>query len=669
MRNSLKFFGFVLLTLLVHTSVRAQLCTGSLGDPLVFIDFGAGGGGPLPAGTTTYNYQSVTCPNDGNYTISSALNESCFGASWHTLPTDHTPGDVNGNMMIVNAALDAGDFYVVPVRGLCSNTTYEFSAWIGNLLRTSACASNRVSPNITFRIESTNGNVLGTYNTGTIVETINFEWRQYGFFFQLPPGETELVLRMTNNAPGGCGNDLVLDDIAFRPCGPLTNSGFSPAEGFPPGTRTISYCLSNATERLLETAPSAFLNPAFQWQISTNNGSSWTDIAGATQSAVTVFPNQPGIFQYRVQSAELQNMGNTGCRVNSNALTIEIFSEPSINIVVPTPICEGSNWTLFNNAAGQTGPGWNYTWTGPNGFVSNEINPSLLANTNQSGNYQLTIESPQGCTNTGNANASVSIRPIPEAGPQQEICANNEIELSGTASGGNNINLQWLSIRLDGQEIPIPGTEILISNLPEIRLTPTDSTRYYLRAENEFGCVALDSIDVWVHRLPAAFAGADRAIFEGDTVVAGARVLGTDVSIRWTPTTNISDPGDPNPLLWPTQNTTYRLEVSSEKGCGMAFDEVFIRVYKTPRIPNVFSPNGDGINDEWVIGELDNYPDARLEVYNRYGQKVWENRKGSLIRWNGRMGMGAMVPVGTYYYLLYLLPELPPKKGWVQVIK
>ena len=76
------------------------------------ITFGAGlaSTSPLPPNITSYQYSSNACPDDGFYTIG-PQSPVCFGNTWHSLNQDHTPSDVNGNMMIVNASVTAGDFF------------------------------------------------------------------------------------------------------------------------------------------------------------------------------------------------------------------------------------------------------------------------------------------------------------------------------------------------------------------------------------------------------------------------------------------------------------------------------------------------------------------------------------------------------------------------------
>src|SRR5262245_56446998 len=146
----------IVVCLFSRELVMAQLCTGSLGDPIVNFTFG-NTPTPLKAGVTNMQFTSLACPNDGQYTITNRTS-GCFNNTWHTLNADHT-GDPGGQFMLINASITPDDFYVDTVRGLCGNTTFEFAAWIANIQRASACNFNPIRPNLTFRIETTDGNV------------------------------------------------------------------------------------------------------------------------------------------------------------------------------------------------------------------------------------------------------------------------------------------------------------------------------------------------------------------------------------------------------------------------------------------------------------------------------------------------------------------------------
>ena len=183
------------LQLLRAFSDQSLSCTGSLGDPVVKLLLGRG---KFRARTGSGHHQHAIrqfpLPNDGEYTM---INSSggCFGDSWHTI-RDHT-GDVNGYFMLINASYQPSDFYLQTVNGLCSGTTYRFSAYIMNVLRLQAFL-----PNITFSIEKRTVPVLQSYNTGDLPNASQPVYTEFGFFFTTPPGVQTVVLRMRNNSLG-----------------------------------------------------------------------------------------------------------------------------------------------------------------------------------------------------------------------------------------------------------------------------------------------------------------------------------------------------------------------------------------------------------------------------------------------------------------------------------
>lgn len=315
------------------------LCTGSLGDPVVNITFGAGAnpGNPLPVvqpgASTTLSYVSVNgnpatpTPQDGQYTIT---NNTPFNGPWFSGMPDHTPNDVNGYLAFYNSQETAGlEFYRQTVNNLCGSTTYEFAAWIANCLNPAFL--DGVDPNITFRIEKTDGTLIAAYNTGPISETSVFTWKQFGFLFTLPAGESSVVLKMINNSVGGTaqpGNDLAIDDITFRPCGPNANASFSGSLQLD----SLRVCAGDPVT-LFGSLSAGYATPAYRWQVSNDQGQNWSDIpASAVFQYNFVAPSVGAVTHilYRMIAGEGSNVDETLCRVRSNIIVLS---------VVPDAIC------------------------------------------------------------------------------------------------------------------------------------------------------------------------------------------------------------------------------------------------------------------------------------------------------------------------------------------
>ena len=84
-------------------------------------------------------------------------------------------------------------------------------------------------------------------------------------------------------------------------------------------------------------------------------------------------------------------------------------------------------------------------------------------------------------------------------------------------------------------------------------------------------------------------------------------------------------------------------------------------------VANAFTPNGDGVNDTWDIQNITQYPHCTVEVFNRYGQKLFYST-GYPIAWTG-MQNGANLPQGTYYYIIKLDSTIKPLTGYLAIIR
>ena len=317
----------LLLTIFFCYSIQiyAQLCEGNLGDPVAEIDFGSGTarGGALGSEITAFSYSNSGELDEGEYTISNTTSGLKANA-WH-VTTDHT-GNSNGYMMVINSAVLAneGVFYTKSITGLCSNTTYEFSAWLMNIMNPSA-GTDQYHPDVTFRISSPEGDILGSYNTGDISQSSSGIWQQYGFFFTLNNDET-VIITILNSAPSAHpGNDIALDDIAFRPCGPtIINSIDNHISS------AITLCEDELVNYTFQSdVSSGYVDPQYQWQYSDDLGETWVDINGETLTEFTFTDtDNSGIYLYRITVADGTNINSISCRITSENFTVTILETP-----------------------------------------------------------------------------------------------------------------------------------------------------------------------------------------------------------------------------------------------------------------------------------------------------------------------------------------------------
>ena len=127
--------------------------------------------------------------------------------------------------------------------------------------------------------------------------------------------------------------------------------------------------------------------------------------------------------------------------------------------------------------------------------------------------------------------------------------------------------------------------------------------------------------------------------------------------------------------LWQDNSTSNNIIVnktgvyycSVKNYCGTGIDTFNIYDYCEILIPNVFSPNSDGINDTWSIKLLSNYQGVSVDVFNRYGQPVFHSL-GYNIEWNGKYD-GKDLPIATYYYVIKLSTPNKSFQGSVTILR
>lgn len=192
---------------LINVNIPGASCTYCFEDGIVGPDYGA------------CNYQYLSTLNDGEYVVINSI----FDHGW-TAPADHTPSDTNGRMAVFNASYDPGTFYETTITGIMPNVAVTYGFWVLNIMPMSNYPGS-ILPDITVEfVDPATSTVLSTYNTGqigrcdggTAVNTCAAnEWQEFTTTVNLG-SVTTFIIRFKNNAPGGGGNDLAIDDITLR---------------------------------------------------------------------------------------------------------------------------------------------------------------------------------------------------------------------------------------------------------------------------------------------------------------------------------------------------------------------------------------------------------------------------------------------------------------------
>ncbi|WMJ74603.1 gliding motility-associated C-terminal domain-containing protein [Cytophagaceae bacterium ABcell3] len=157
-------------------------------------------------------------------------------------------------------------------------------------------------------------------------------------------------------------------------------------------------------------------------------------------------------------------------------------------------------------------------------------------------------------------------------------------------------------------------------------------------------------------------AGMDTSIISGGSVQLQAT---GGVSYQWEDHESLNNTSVDNPIASPKETTVFSVEVADTNGC-FASAEVTVFVEEL-HIPNTFTPNGDGVNDVWRIRNIHFYPEASIEIFNRWGVILYRE-SGVFSGWDGRSN-GAEMPAGTYYYTLKTAPGSEPVSGFITIVR
>lgn len=429
----------------------------------------------------------------------------------------------------------------------------------------------------------------------------------------------QYICTITDNCYGGIIKDTVNLQVIQRPATPM------------PTARPDSLCEGQPLEISVPTLP--------------NVVNVWTYPSGAIFAADTLrFANAPvtesGIFRVAA---------NSGACVSDTG-TVRVHISPFVRLAAPydLQVCLGQTALL---SAGQAIPGYSFSWTGPNGFTSNQPVPSVpITSTQDTGVYKVVVTSGR-CKDSTRVRVTLGNTPLVRfATNDTTICKPDSFLLR------LNSNVSDFVFTPDTAVRRINGNYFFIGS---------DSVALIATASNGTFCTTSDTVLIAVNKRPFASAGRDTTILAGNSARLQGVIDGTLPSFTWSNTATLSNPFVVNPIATPLLTTRYALSVTSQL-CGTVSDTVQVRVLQRIEIPNSFSPNGDGINDTWVIDGLNSYANATVQVFSRNGSLVFESR-GYPTPWNGTYN-GSKLPAATYYYVIKVPDTNDLLRGWILLL-
>jgi len=351
--------------------------------------------------------------------------------------------------------------------------------------------------------------------------------------------------------------------------------------------------------------------------------------------------------QYNVEVTQ----NSTTCSVFSvNSVGVNVIQVPVADFNTTDPPCLNNDMQFINTSTFEPGESVGYAWDfGDGSFIVNNENPTHTYTAE--GDYTITfvVAYTEGtCRDT--LQSPISIRPGPvftiEKSTEDLICEESPLGLS--CSGAFNSYLWNTGETTRAITVTRPG---------EYTLAVTDFNR----------CVAQQFITVEMLPKPEITASANPdEIFED----AESQLLATGgVTYSWMPAEPLDDPFIADPVATPTETTEFSVIGFNTEGCSdTAF--VVVRVIENIAINvepmNVFTPNGDGIDDLWIIDYIENYPGAEITIYNGMGSVVYESNNYAN-DWDA-VYQGKDLPETAYFYVIRYEGK-NPKTGSVTVIR
>ncbi|MCW3078009.1 MAG: hypothetical protein JWO32_2618 [Bacteroidetes bacterium] len=388
---------------------------------------------------------------------------------------------------------------------------------------------------------------------------------------------------------------------------------------------------------LFNSCPSQTVN-----LIANTNGTSFVWSTGATTSSVAVSPTVNTVYSFTSSNICFQAV---------TTATVNIPLNPTLNVSVSSnTLCNGNSATITANAS--TG---NYLWS------TGATTSSIVISPANTGSYSVSSTNSCAVTVTAVQTISVFPNPIVSVSVLPAVFCNGQTATISTGLNSSNYNFSWSGPSLTG-----------ITNAASTQLNG-GGTYSVTVTDNVTGCYGSGTLLVQPSIVTASFT-ANPVSGPGPLTVnftnqsSGANTFGWNfgnvpTSSSVNPSTTFSNPGTYVVTLISSISgncsDTYTLLITVEEGLGP--------------VPEVITPNGDGKNDVFEIKGLDNYPNNNLQIYNRWGNPVY-NSKPYKNNWDGvpnapgKTGSGKL-PAGTYYYLLELGDNNNTYfKGFVEVV-
>ncbi len=297
-----------------------------------------------------------------------------------------------------------------------------------------------------------------------------------------------------------------------------------------------------------------------------------------------------------------------------------------------------------------------YTWRGPNGYLA--TNDTGYVSDLYAGDYIITITDRHGC----NVIDTITLTEPDKLSMTYLLSESNDMLFNINCHGAGT---GWAAID--------PVNNVGAVNYVWLDYTTHDSLRTNMKA----GIYDLTIIDANNCRADSTL-----ELTEPPAIELTFNVVHTycsdmpDGEIALTPTGG--SPLGGYTFQWSNGETTqdlvgilpglYTVDVTDYNGCAVS-GSILVKPKNEMCliIPKAFSPNGDGYNDTWEIENNGLYPDMKIKIFNRWGQKLWESENGYPHPWDGRSN-GVRLPIDSYHYTIEINNNSKPIIGTITIV-
>lgn len=450
---------------------------------------------------------------------------------------------------------------------------------------------------------------------------------------------------------------------------------------------TTAGCRDSATNTIevwpRPTADFTVVNPSCETKTVTFNDNStanagnlaqwnWTFADGGNASGKTTNHVFAAAGNYNVT---LQVITDRACTSVPVTKSVKVNPLPKVNFDLPK-VCLPAGTAPFadkSSIADGSQSQFTYLWNfGDPNAGANNPNSSTAKNPTHSysalGPYTvgLTVTSKDGCSSSLNKQLTeVFPQPVAQFSSVTEVCVGKEIKFTDLSNGIVSSIDKWQWNFGDGTSSSAQSPVHLFKEAGEYNVM--------LTAYTTDGCISnLATKKISIRPYPSIDAGPDLFVLEDgqktiQSSVTSTSPYGTIEKYLWTPSKYLSANNILNPVVInPKEDTYYKLTATGTGGC-VSTDSLFVKVLKSLVIPNTITPNGDGVNDTWIIQYLDSYPGCVVEIYNPAGQLLFRS-VGYNRPWDGTYN-GKPLPIGTYYYVIDPKNNRKPVSGYITILR